>query len=237
MRISVKNVNFLAELGLSHIKMNVASPSGRWKNETEHFISEDEANEAILAYLPQYIEDGIPVSVQFCGFLEFSREEHAIRIPFQKYPDREGCERLSACSVVKDSMYISPAGKVLPCMTLTGTAIDPLFDSLLEKDLGEILSDSYYRNMCLLKMGDCVEHNRRCHDCRYRLACGGGCRACACGETKTDFLGIDENACHFFLSGWYEKALEAIEQYKDCFAESNAENRETNRKIIRAEDC
>ncbi len=212
-----KNINFLAELGLIHVKMNVATPSGRWKNETEHFITEDEAHEAILAYLPQYIEDGIPVSVQFCGILEFDKMGGTIRIPFQKYSGIEGCEKGSACGVVRESMYISPIGKVLPCMTLNATAIDPMFDSMLEKDLGDILSDSYYRDMCRLKMEDCIQHNEKCRDCKYRLACGAGCRACACGETKTDFLGIDENTCHFFLSGWYEKALAAIEKYKDVF--------------------
>jgi MoaA/NifB/PqqE/SkfB family radical SAM enzyme len=50
-----ESVDLLASLGVSHLKMNVATPAGRWKNETEHFISQDEAFEAIEAYLPQYV--------------------------------------------------------------------------------------------------------------------------------------------------------------------------------------
>ena len=212
-----KNINFLAELGLSHVKMNVASATGRWKNETEHFISEDEANEAILSYIPQYVEDGMPVSAQFCGFLDFNREMRVIRVPFMKYSGREGAEKSMACGVVKESMYISPKGKVLPCMTLGGTAIDPQFESILEKDLGDILTKSHYRDICNIRMGECIQHNEKCHDCKYRLACGAGCRACACGECGTDYMAIDEKACHFFLNGWYEKALEIMEKYKDSF--------------------
>ncbi len=214
-----ESVNLLASLGLRHLKMNVASPSGRWKNETEHFISEDEANEKILEYIPQYVEDGMPLSVQFCGLLDFNKEERVIRVPYNKFGGGKEAVKGFACGSVKSGMYISPQGKVLPCMTLGGTAIDSKFDSILEKPLKEILSDSYYKDVCFLKMGDCIKHNEMCHDCRYRLLCGAGCRAKACGETSTEYNGIDEDACHFFKSGWYEKAREFIEKYRDSFPE------------------
>ena len=212
-----ENINFLASLGLQHIKMNVTTPTGLWKNETEHFITQDEVNEAILAYIPQYVEDGIPVSTQFAGFLEFNKERRVIRIPFKKYSGSEGADERFACGAVKEGLYISPEGKVLPCMTLAGTAIEPQFDSILEKDLSEILTDSFYKDMSKLKMGACIEHNEKCRDCKYRLACGAGCRACACGEAGTDYLGIDNATCEFYQHGWYEKALEVIDRYKDCF--------------------
>ena len=220
-----ETINLLASLGLVHLKMNVASPTGRWKNESEHFISQDEANQAILDYLPQYIEDGIPLSVQFCGFLEFDKEKKIITIPFRKFTGVAGADDAYACGAVKTSMYISPQGKILPCMSLGGTAIDSLFDSALEKPLSEILSDSYYRDMCLLKMKDCIEHNEKCRDCKYKLMCGAGCRACACGETSTDYLGIDEETCLFYKHGWYEIAKETIEKYKDCFPKDDSDNK------------
>ena len=218
-----QSVDLLAAEGVSHVKMNIASPTGRWKNETEHFLSQDEAFAAIEAYLPQYVADGMPVSAQFCGFIDFNKGTRRIMIPYQKFSGAEGGERAYACGAVKNSVYISPAGKVLPCMTLGGTAIDPTFESALEKPLSEILSDSHYRDVCLAKMDDCISHNEKCRECRYRLACGAGCRACACGETGTDYLGIDEDTCRFFKGGWYEKALALIERYKDSFLpEENA---------------
>ena len=218
-----QSIDLLAAEGVSHVMMNIASPTGRWKNETEHFLSQDEAFAAIEAYLPQYVADGMPVSAQFCGFIDFNKGTRRIMIPFQKFSGAEGGERAYACGAVKNGMYISPTGKVLPCMTLGGTAIDATFESALEKPLSEILSDSHYRDVCLAKMGDCISHNKKCRECRYRLACGAGCRACACGETGTDYLGIDEDTCRFFKGGWYEKALALIERYKDSFLpEENA---------------
>ncbi|MCR5627295.1 MAG: radical SAM protein [Lachnospiraceae bacterium] len=212
-----ETVKLLASLGLGHLKMNVASPTGRWKNETEHFISQDEANEKIIEYLPYYVEDGMPISVQFCGLIDFNKENKRISIPFKKFGGAEGADKSFACGSVKSGMYISPKGRVLPCMTLGGTAIDPEFESILEKPLKEILTDSHYRDVCMYKMGECIEHNEECRDCKYKLACGAGCRACACGETGTDYKGIDEEACQFYKNGWYEKAMELIEKYKDSF--------------------
>ncbi len=221
-----ENIKFLGSLGLQHVKMNVTTPTGLWKNETEHFATQDEVNEAILRYIPQYVEDGMPVSAQFAGFLDFNKEQGVIRVPHRKYNGSENAGEAYACGVVKNGMYISPEGKVLPCMPLAGTAIDPQFDSILEKDLAEILTNSNYRNVCKVRMGECIDHNEKCRDCEYRLVCGAGCRAYACGETKTDYLGIDEETCDFFLHGWYEKALEVIEQYKDCFKEKEENEKE-----------
>ena len=212
-----ENIDLLASLGLSHVKMNVASPTGRWKNEAEHFLTQDEANQAIMDYIPQYVADGMPVSAQFCGFIDFNKGRRKVLIPYNKFGGGEGVEKGYACGAVTNGMYISPAGKVLPCMTLGGTAIDPLFPSVLETPLSEILSGSYYHDMSLLKMSACIEHNEKCRDCQYRLYCGAGCRACACGETSTDYLGIDEDVCSFYQNGWFEKACELREKYQDSF--------------------
>jgi hypothetical protein len=46
----------------------------------------------------------------------------------------------------------------------------------------------------------------------------GAERGYACCETSTDYLGIDEEVCHFFQSGWYEKAVELRDKYRElCF--------------------
>lgn len=54
-------------------------------------------------------------------------------------------------------------------MTLGGTAIDPEFESVLEQDLKDILVKSHYRDICNAKMEECIQHNEKCHDCRYRF--------------------------------------------------------------------
>lgn len=206
-------VNLLAELGAVHLKMNVAAPEGRWADEKEHFITQDEAFNAIIDYLPQYVEDKMPLSVQFCGFIDFNKKGKYITFPSQKFSGEENAGKEYACGAVRSGMYISPTGMVLPCMTLGGTPVEKLFDNILEKPLSEILTDSWYRKMSLLKMGECIQHNEKCRDCKFALECGAGCRACACAGGKTDYLGIDKDCCDFFMKGWYKKAKELHDKY------------------------
>lgn len=60
---------------------------------TEHFLTQDEANQAIIDYLPYYFEDGMPISVQLCTFLDINKEDGFMRVPSQKYSGREGAEK------------------------------------------------------------------------------------------------------------------------------------------------
>jgi len=39
-------------------------------------------------------------------------------------------------------------------------------------------------------------------------------------------MGIDEEPCHFFKNGWYEKAQEVIEKYKDSFPDTDDKKNE-----------
>ena len=218
-----ESINLLAELGAVHLKMNVASPQGRWASETEHFITQEEAFEAIIDYLPEYVQDGMPISVQFCTLIDFNKERKFIGIPAARFSGKDIAAKTPACGAVKTGMYIGPTGMVLPCMTLGGTPVEKQFDNIFEKPLSEILTDSYYREMSVLKMGECTDHNEKCRDCKYRLDCGAGCRACACSGGKTDFLGIDPDTCEFFLNGWYEKAKELRDKYTPCMKAAGSE--------------
>lgn len=208
-----ESIRLLAELGAVHVKINVAAPEGRWASEAEHFITQDDAIRAIIGYLPQYVADEVPISAQFCGFLEFDKLRGRISIPYERFTGKDDAVNANACGAVRRGMYISPTGMVLPCMPMGGTPVERLFDNIFDMSLSEILTDSYFRKMSGLKMGECIDHNERCRDCKYQLVCGAGCRACACAGGKTDFLGVDEETCDFFLHGWYEKAAELRENF------------------------
>ncbi len=89
----------------------------------------------------------MPLSVQFCTLIDFNKERRTILIPAMKFDGVESAVKGPACSAVKRSLYISPKGKVLPCMTLGGTAIDPDFfqNGWFEKarELQERYKDSF----------------------------------------------------------------------------------------------
>lgn len=210
-----ESVNLLASVGCSSLKINVASPMGNWANEKEHFITNAEAYQAMLDYIPQYFEDGAPLNIQMCILFQFDREPQRFSIPTARYSGTEKSRRSPSCGAIKRGIYISPEGMVLPCMTMAGTAVEHSFTSVYERSLSDILSDSMYSCISRMRMGEVTEHNCKCRECKYRDICGGGCRAIACGESCTDLRAIDNDACEFFTDGWYDRIIGFMERYDD----------------------
>ncbi len=200
-----ESIEYLSQLGCSYLKINIASPSGLWANEAEHFLTDDEAYEKLLnEIIPEYLKNKC-IPVQFCGILEFL-PNNTVRIPFAKFHGKADY----ACSAVKNHIYISHEGKVLPCMACVSASDLSNYKTVFEVPLKEQLTDSYYKDLCFSKASDCINN---CKDCIYIEKCGAGCRASALNNCGS-YFGIDENACRFFKNGWYEKTLNFIEALK-----------------------
>jgi len=209
------SIRLMDSLGLSHLKTNIATPAGLWAKETGHFLDPDETCAYLLdTVIPRYLEDDPDMGVQFCGLLDYSKRNGTCYIPLCKFGGREDSLSSYACGAVKNGMYLSPEGYVLPCMTMVGTDIQPQFPSLKDMTLSQILSDSAYTEACFATGRQVVDHNEKCAECPYRCLCGGGCRACATGEHCTDYFAVDEETCRFFRNGWYERAKALVEELK-----------------------
>lgn len=54
-------------LGVCSMKISNASPQGEWLEEKEHYLTQGQTYEAFLEYIPQYFEDGMPLSLSLEG--------------------------------------------------------------------------------------------------------------------------------------------------------------------------
>ena len=201
-----ETVKLLADLGCSSLKINNATPQGEWLGEPEHYLTLRETYQTYLDYIPAYFEDGAPLSLMLEGFFHYSRERQREKAVNEKDVDEGAFGQTLMCSIVRSSMYVSPRGNVLPCMSLVGTPIEAQFPNLLETPLEKILSESsHYMNVVDLRVGDYMEHNPDCRACEYREACCGGCRAVALNACPEDYLSRDMHACEYFRGGWKAK--------------------------------
>lgn len=207
-----ETVKLLGELGCDHLKASGMIYTGNWLNEKDCYITDAELYDCLLEYIPQYFEDGMPVSMQIGLLLEYDKLSGTARIPAVHGTGDESTANKPACGVVKRSLYIGADGKVLPCMSFAGNPIDIDFDSVYDKPLYEIINDSHYATLANATCAQCVEHNKECMECKYKWLCRAGCRAGACDNNKTDYYGIDENACAFFKGGYFEKVQKIIEE-------------------------
>lgn len=207
-----ETVRTLAALNVSSVKIGGASPLGEWKNYPELCLDHAEGFQAALDYIPQYFEDRAPIALQFANGL-FSYEPR--RAPGQRATvgSASGCREESfrqhlACPHIRRTLYIGVDGNVLPCMSMSGAAIESRFPNVYEQRLCSILKDSAYINAANLRVSDIMAHNEKCASCRYREACLGGCRALAVGSDGTDYLAPDMQSCEMYLGGWAKKAVD-----------------------------
>ena len=202
------SVNYLRDVGCRSLKVVPVSNVGEWvKNSDGAALSLDELYQIYLDYIPQYYEDHMPLSIMLGGFFSADPRDPAFYdIPMYHYPQEPS--QCVVCNHARTVMYISPEGRVLPCMSLSGMDIQNRFPLIREMGLKNCLNDSYYMNFISSRAVEVMEHNRECVECAYRKWCRGGCRASGLEFSgQVDPFHRDEAACKLFRSGWAAKLM------------------------------
>ncbi len=208
-----ETANMLASLGCSSLKTGIATPAGEWKQYPEHYLTQAELYEAYLDYIPQYFEDGCPLSLSLDGFFVHDNPSNRQFSPIEKGIPEKDFSRALMCGHARRELYVSPRGNVLPCMSMVGGPIEDQFPNMLETPLEEILDDgSYYMDAINFRVSDFLERNPECKTCEYRTECCGGCRAQAVFAHPTDYLAVDPVTCEYYRGGWMEKKNELLKK-------------------------
>lgn len=207
-----ESVRLLASLGCSGLKVSGLRPQGNAARLEEVILSREEFFSFCLDYLPLFFEDGAPMDLMLDGLFAYRHSDRQYFIPFER-DCRAKAEACLLCDHIRQSLYISPEGQVLPCMSMAGTAAAVGFPNLLQTPLRDILSRSEYLDRCDLRLSDYLAHNPECADCEDRISCGGGCRALALGNSGCDYLAKDLWTCGYFRGGWREKLHACLKRH------------------------
>ena len=198
------SVTLLRSLGCTALKVSGLREQGAARRLGDEILSQEELFTLLLDYIPRFFADGAGLDLMLDGLFAWNVREGRCFIPFERGGGAEPSACL-LCAHVRRSFYISPEGRVLPCMSMAETAAAEDFPSLLETPLREILSRSEYFERSDLRLSDYLAHNPDCAACPDRLLCAGGCRALALGEGGRDYLAKDLWACRYFRDGWRER--------------------------------
>lgn len=203
-----ETIKMAGALGCMSIKLQRSIPQGNWLNEPEHYLTLEETFQAYLDYLPQFVEDGCPISIQFEGFFIYDKMRNKYRVAWDKKTPEDKLRITPPCGVIKNSVYVGPNGTIAPCMSMCGAEIDAQFPNLFVTPLKDILTDSTYLQLTEKNVDYILEHNEECKECPFRCQCQGGCRASATGPNGTDYFAIDKTTCIMHKDGWVEKCKE-----------------------------
>lgn len=210
-----ESINHLHDVGCGNLKTNPISSVGEWqKNGYGESISMDELFQIYLDYIPHYYEDGMPLSLMLGGFFTAnpSKPDHW-DIPLYHYP--QDPTRCCVCNHARMVMYISPEGRALPCMSISGMDIQEKFPLITELGLSKCITDSFYMDFINTRADKVLEHNPECRDCIWRRWCLGGCRASGLdGSGQTDLLYKDPACCALFSDGWAGRIVELMKKIR-----------------------
>lgn len=210
------SVRALGGLGAASLKVNRLNCVGEGASLTDRAITCQEEYEAYLDYIPQYVEDGMPVPILTLSGI-FSARHGKFCVGSERYGEDCDCSGKYLCNAARNTMYLGPDGRVLPCIPMSETEIlQERFPLLGDVTLPEALSDSGYLDFIRADLGVYLAQNPGCALCEYKNRCMGGCRGRAALATGgANMMAPDPDTCLLFKGGYYDRVRELIEG-ADC---------------------
>ncbi len=207
-----QSMNTLAAHHCRHVKTNPISDTELWSQyEADYSISLEELYDAYLDYIPAFFEDGMPITVMLGGFFQCRSGSVEWSIPSVKGGGKP-CENAVICGHARQTLYLSPEGRMLPCMPLSAQPIQQNYPKATEGGLARGLSDSSYMQLISTTLAEYLQQNAECASCEYRWECAGGCRASALQSSPDNIMGPDRAVCQLFYGGYRQKIEKAAQQ-------------------------
>jgi len=206
-----ESVRALGELGVASLKVNRLNCVGEGAALTDRAITCEQEYEAYLEYIPQYVEDGMPVPILALSGL-FTARHGEFRVGARRFDEGCNCSGKYLCNAARNTMYLGPDGRVLPCIPMSETAaLQERFPTLGELTLAEALSDSGYLDFITTDHGAYLAHNPGCASCEFKNRCMGGCRGrAALAAGGANMMAPDPDACLLFKGGYYDRVQKII---------------------------
>lgn len=205
-----RSINYLASLGVSHVKATPTSNSGNWVNEHERYsLSYQELYDNYLEFIREYKKANAPISIMLGGFFMCRKGESGYHIPGLKDRtiSKQAMLQMPVCGSANHNMYIAADGKILPCIPLSGLPIEAGMPNITDVSLVSALNNSSYLKAVQTTQKELFDANSECNSCKYKYDCGGGCRAGALINNNS-YLGRDEAICYFFKNNYLAKIKE-----------------------------
>ena len=140
-----KTVEVLNSLGVSYIKTANVDMTDLWRCHSDgNAMTKEEYIEAMMPYIEWYYKAGRPIpKLEFGGVAALSQNAPG-EVNTRCFDGTENCLNDYMCGAVRWSCYITPEGRLLPCMPMTDSPQQEKFPLVQDIGLKQGLSDSYY---------------------------------------------------------------------------------------------
>ena len=208
-----QTIEALCAVGVTDVGTANVDETELWRSHSEvNALTRQEYIEAMLPYISWYYEAGCPVRHLDLGGVAALHKGVPGQMLVDRYDGTEKSLDCYLCGVVRWSCYITPEGRLLPCMPMTACKEQEYFPKIQDIGLKRGLDDSYYMQFVNGRVKDLFAVNKECAVCEYRYKCGGGCRAAALRGEDHDLMGCDRDKCMFWKNGYDKRIQQALDE-------------------------
>ena len=208
-----QTIEALRAVGVDDLKISTVDMTDLWRCNSEgNEIDWLEYVDAMLPYISWYYQNGRPIKRLELGGVAELRQDAPCRITARHYDGTEKCLDCYMCSITRRTCYITPEGRLLPCMPMASSREQEKFPLVQDIGLKQGLSSSSYMGFVNRRVKDLLAVNSECNACEYCYQCGGGCRATALIYGEHQLMGCDRNMCAFWKNGYEERIQKAVNE-------------------------
>ncbi len=204
------SIELLKEYGVAQVKINTVISSNLWnENSDNNSISFNEYLEFVIANMDNVFLRGNGIEILFGSVINVSANKKKYSIVSDKACDEKNYNSHYLCNCIRNSAFISPDGRLCPCMSMSAFDGDMRFISIFEKPLVEQFSSGEYIDFITATPSSLFKKNPDCDVCDFKYRCLGGCRSLASmNGQNVSIWGTDKNACTLFKEGYIERIIE-----------------------------
>ncbi|MCR5078782.1 MAG: radical SAM protein [Bacilli bacterium] len=216
--LMLPTARLLDEIGCVEMRIIRTTEAPRWeKNSPQSSLTIEEYYETMLEFSKEYIHSDMKMTIdvwQYIRLLPYNRSYNLVPISCNK---KHFNIRIPMCKGNRGMIAVSSQGEVVPCLQMSGYFLEHKISlgNLFKTPLKQLVKESDYLNLAMATLLKQILENDKCGNCKYYKACNGGCPALGLLYSKNlDFYHEDITKCTFFENGWYEKAVEALGEWK-----------------------
>lgn len=195
----------------TRVKVGSLMDTELWQKNGEGYgLSTQEYFDEMIKYIDCFFEDGMPANVTLGAVIRLNKNSNEYRIIGEKLDGSEKCRERHLCGAARMCSYITPEGRLLPCMPMTAWEGHTQFKKIQEIGLEKGLTDGFYMQFVDARIKDLLEKNKKCNACEYKLRCGGGCRASGLTD-EGNLYGSEHLQCIYWKNGYLDKIRNAVQ--------------------------
>lgn len=216
--VMMDTAKLLNDMGVSEMRIIRTTEAPRWEqNSPGSSLPLEMYYEKMLDFAKEYLDSGLDMHVNIWQYFNLYSWDRSYDLqPIMCDKDSYNI-RIPICKGNRGMIAITSAGEVVPCMQMSGFFMEYGISlaNIKKQSLKSIVTKSDYLNHSMATLFHQLINNEKCSNCKYYMACTGGCPALGLlySPDHHDFFHEDITKCLFFENGWYEKVTEKLAGY------------------------